>query len=134
MREPVSRSYVAYHNEQKMKCPLWSSVDTKDFGFLTNKLGEALIGCRVWGISGKGNSPKVYVLAGYFDVKQVDEVSATGYKYVVHGPGRRSRVEPVLNDLAWFPAFRQSMANFSLGLQQIGDERVVEALTALMES
>ncbi|MGK3990553.1 HNH endonuclease [Sorangium sp. So ce136] len=119
------RNYVAYHNAEKMGYAY--SEAEQPFSFVTRKPVRHLRGARVWAITGEGN-PRQYSLGGWF---VVDHVEDDDDEHIIRGKEGQTFHETVrLNDLAWFPALRQSLSNFSLGVQPLGDEYVphLEAL------
>jgi hypothetical protein len=50
------------------------------------------------------------------------------FKHFASGPGHVFRPPITLNDEDWFPELRRSMGNFGLGLQEVKEQRVIEAL------
>ncbi|WP_437570895.1 HNH endonuclease [Sorangium sp. So ce542] len=81
----------------------------------------------MWAITGEGD-PRQYSLGGWFVVDHIEDDDG---EHVIRGKEGRTFHEMVrLNDLAWFSAFRQSLSNFSLGVQAVDDEYVpyLEAL------
>jgi hypothetical protein len=125
------RNFVGYHNAEKMG---YSLRDAKDpFAFVTRKAVGHLVGARVWAITGEGQ-PRRYFCAGWFRVDRIEPSAGDPSERKVRGTvGRVFKPMIRLNELPWFPRFRQSQSNFSLGLQAIKDELVphLEALEAL---
>jgi hypothetical protein len=100
-------------------------------GLLTDKPVNHLLGNVVWFVVGDGDSPKRYSLGSAFVVNDVGETDEGGFGRYSRGTGHAFQPMPALNDLAWFPEFFKATAHFSLGVQEIRDQRFVEALLGL---
>lgn len=122
------RHFVAYHNTERMGRSL---RDSDPLRLLTNKPVERLMGDAVWFVVGDGASPKRYTLGSVFVVEAVGEAREQGFERFATGPGHVFQPAPSLNDLEWFAALFQSAARFSLGVLEITDPHVVEALASL---
>lgn len=112
------KHFVAYHNDEKMG-HAFGIGRTKSTSFLTNKPPEQFFDGQVWMISGSG-TPRNYLLHGWFHAEDCHAAQEGDFKYIVGGQlGMRFKPPVVLNDLRWFPNFKKSQSNFSLGIQQI---------------
>ncbi|MFZ5623307.1 MAG: hypothetical protein ACOY71_02595 [Gemmatimonadota bacterium] len=116
------KDLVGYHNAEKMG---YSFQDAGDpMVFRTRKAVNHLVGARLWVISGEG-WPRSYFLAGWFIVDRVGPCPEDPSERWVRGTvGQMFKPMIRLNKLSWFPRFRASQSNFSLGLQHIDDEFV----------
>lgn len=124
-----AQSFVAYHSDDKMGRK-FHLPRSKTAQFATNKHPRTVLGGTAWMISGAG-TPKTFLLHGCFTVDEWSELDDSNFKYVYGGEIRKQFKPPVvLNDLKWFPEFKKSQSNFSLGLQKIQPEFVknLEAL------
>ena len=113
--------FVSYHSLEKMgtKFQLGRS---KTAQFVTNKHPRTVLGGTAWMISGAG-TPRTFLLHGWFTVDEWSETNDPDFKYVYGGGiGKQFKPPVVLNDLEWFPEFKKSQSNFSLGLQKIQPE------------
>lgn len=121
---------VGYHNTEKMGFSLLESPNR--LAFLTSKRVDHLVGAIVWAIAGEGK-PRTYALGARFVVDEAGAVE--GYDINVIRGTSGDVFEPMipLNDLPWFAAFRRSQSNFSLGLQPIAYEFVVELESLVSE-
>jgi len=118
------RHFVAYHSEDRMG---YSAEEINPFGLYTKK-NISSTGDKVWIIAGVGASPKQYFLSSWFVIKKVTEAEHTDFEFQLHGEEGEA-FDPMLrlDQMPWFPAFRQRMANFSIGLTQL-DPTVITAL------
>lgn len=121
--------YVLYHNPDRMG---HSAEEVDWFNIVTSKHLPAVIGSRVWLLTGDGK-PRTYKLIGHFTPTTMVPSEDDDFKWRISGPPtsgvqiRHSRW-PVLNRLPWWSAFLKSQANFSLGLQPVTDAEYLEGL------
>ncbi|MDI1444935.1 hypothetical protein [Polyangium sp. 6x1] len=119
---------VGYHNTEKMG---YSILTGKvPFGFYTNKSVSRYRGARVWSIAGI-DQPRKYFLADCFIIDKIERSDHEAFANLVRGrKGKAFRDTILLNDYPWFVDFRNSQANFSLGLSPIASKfvRRLEAL------
>lgn len=124
------KNVVGYHNADKMGYSFRGAEDP--LAFVTKKAADHLVGARVWSIAGEG-SPWEYFCGGWFIVDRVEPSPSDPSMRNVRGTvGRVYKPMIRLNELPWFSRFRESQANFSLGLQTINEAFVphLEALGA----
>lgn len=94
----------------------------------TRKPIRALIGERIWVVSGVGH-PRTYSLVGSFLVWEVYE-GADGTKEA-WGETVTPLARPVrIDGTAWFQGLRKATGNFAFGLQHINDAKVIDGLLA----
>jgi hypothetical protein len=116
------RHFVAYHNTEKMGQTLHEG---DPLGLLTNKPVQQLPSNMVWFVQGDGVTPKHYSLGSVFLVKEVGETDEAGFKQYAHGKGHVFRPPVPLHELEWFPDFFKAIAHFSVGVQEVKDERFI---------
>lgn len=117
--------YVGYHSADRMG---YDASEITNPGLHTSK-ATAEKGDVVWIIGGDEGSPKTYCLVYWFVIDQIERpaehedftLTLSGTEHAFLNPA------PVLNNEAWFPAFRHRMGNFGRGLTCIDDEAVVLA-------
>jgi HNH endonuclease len=106
-----------------------------ELGFLSKKLTvlKKAIGNTVWVVQGIRDGRKTaYTLCGAYIASSISRQSASSDMHVIRGKPITEFNPPVpLNELSWFPAFLKSQSNFSLGFSRIGDESLIQSLTAL---
>lgn len=125
------RHFIAYHNADRM-----GYADIERMRVLTNKpVTDDMIGDHVWLVVGKGERDKSYFLGSHFVIDDIAKSESgdfdnqlTGHDGRVFGP----MIE--LDDFDWFDDFRKSIQNFSLGLREIKDQRVVHEFETLSAS
>ncbi len=118
--------YVAYHNPDSMN---YTAEEITGFGVLTNKSPRAdLQGSTIWLITGQGK-PRRYSLAQRFTADIVESGEDEGFatRIAAQAGDRFSPMLP-LDDEDWFADLKRTVANFSLGLQRITDERFIRGL------
>jgi len=107
----------------------YTAEESDPFGLYTSKKISNPIGDIVWIIAGQGSSPKQYYLSSWFVISEVTQADHPDFGFTLSGKeGGAFDPMPQLDHLDWFPAFRKRMANFSLGLTEIRQPEVVEAL------
>lgn len=117
------KNLVGYHNSEKMGYSFEEASDPMSFS--TTKSVDRMMGAKVWAIAGEG-TPRQYALGGWFIVDEAGAYDDNPSVHYVRGSiGELFKPMIKLNDLNWFPNFRKSQSNFSLGLQPVSDEFVV---------
>lgn len=120
------RHFIAYHSETRMG---YSAEDSDPFGLYTSKNVSNPVGDVVWIIAGQGDSPKQYSLSSWFIVSKVTKADHPDFGFTFSGEkGGAFDPMPRLDQLEWFPAFRKRMANFSIGLTELRQPEIIEAL------
>lgn len=120
------RHFVAYHSEKRMG---YTAEESNPFGLYTRKNISKPIGDVVWIIAGKGDSPKQYFLSSWFVISTVTPADHPDFGITLSGQeGGAFDPMPRLDHMEWFPEFRRRMANFSLGLTELRQADVLEAL------
>jgi hypothetical protein len=119
------KHFIAYHNTEKMGRPLHEGEPLR---LLTGKSVDRLIGHTVWFITGESSGERQYALGSVFRVNEVGDAAEEGFKHFATGPGHVFRPPIPLNDEQWFPDLLRSMGNFGLGLQEVKEQRVIDAL------
>ena len=120
-------SYVIYHNGDERG----ALVDP--LRFFTSRSVTRLPGHVVWAIEGTtSRREKVYRLRSRFTVTHAGPAQTEGFTHAFSGQGAVFSPGLRLNDLPWFPGFLKSVANFSLGLTAIPDERCIEGFERLV--
>ncbi len=124
--------YVVYHNCEAMGYSLSDREDrftgNPPFRILTKKNVVGLKGSTIWLIEGRreeGQKLKTYYLCSKFVIENTwpDDEEDVNYAGAKRGADYRQKVR--LNDYGeWFSEFKRKMANFSLGLQKIGQADV----------
>jgi len=120
------KHYLVYHNTEKMGKSFReydhgpSGPGTDDFSIVTRKSTAGLPGNVVWLISGEGKPHRDYRLEHWFIVTDVEDLKSKEFSSRASGSVGVvfSRGIP-LNNLPWFPSFKNSQGNFSLGLGPI---------------
>lgn len=118
--------YVVYHNPDVRG---FSASECQGFSVLTDKTPVGDIGGnRIWLITGEGK-PRRYYLAATFIVERVTSGQSEGFATCISADaGQRFQPMISLDVEDWFPDFRRSQGNFSLGFQPIREERFVRGL------
>jgi hypothetical protein len=120
--------YVVYHNPDKRG---FSASDCNGFSVLTDKPATNVEGSRIWLLTGE-DTPRQYYLASTFIAQRVGSGREEGFVTCVSADaGQRFHPMIPLSAEDWFPDFRRSQANFSLGMRPISDERVIRGLCEL---
>jgi hypothetical protein len=120
------RHFVAYHSEKRMG---YTAEESDPFGLYTSKNVSNPIGDTVWIIAGKGGTPKQYFLASWFVISKVTPANHPDFGLTLSGQeGGAFDPMPRLDVMEWFPDFRRRMANFSIGLTELRQPAVIEAL------
>jgi hypothetical protein len=126
------RHFVAYHSEARMG---YTAEESDPFGLYTGKHVSQLLGDVVWIMAGQGKSPKQYFLSSWFIVSKVTPADHPDFGFTLSGEeGGAFDPMPQLDQLDWFPAFRQRMANFSIGLTELRQPEIIAALRQLAAS
>ena len=122
------RHFVQYHNPDKLG---QFRPSEKEFGIVTDKRFNGLVGSTVWLIS-RRDKPAEYVLCETFIVEKVGTNPTETLKNFAsssHGqpfdPPRRIDREP------WFEILQKLTGNFAFGLQPINEEAVIQGLMAI---
>lgn len=123
------RHFVAYHNSEKMG---YSAEESDPFSVYTSKCLGEVIGDTVWVIAGEEDGGRKYRLSSWFVIDSIEPSNKAAFGSTLRGiRGGAIDPKPILNDLAWFPDFFKKMAHFSLGVQEIKQSGVVDALKKL---
>jgi hypothetical protein len=122
------RHFIAYHNTERMGRPL---REGDPLSLLTNKPVQHLLQHALWFVQGDGAAPKRYSLGSVFLVSEVGETGEDEFKRFARGQGHAFQPPVPLNDLEWFPDFFKALAHFSVGVQEVKDERFIEELLRL---
>jgi hypothetical protein len=119
------RHFVAYHSEARMG---YTAEESDPFSLYTSKKLNNPVGDIVWIIAGQGGSPKQYYLASRFVISKVTQADHPDFGFTLSGEvGGAFDPMPRIDQLEWFAAFRQRMANFSIGLTELRQPEVIEA-------
>lgn len=124
--------FVAYHSAKTMGYEL-EAMDELEFMSKKLPLLKKAIGNTVWVVEGiPSKKGTVFTLWGAYIADRIEPEGTELNVFVIHG-SRITAFEPPLplNDLGWFPALKESQANFSLGFNRLNDQTVVQALTAI---
>ena len=124
--------FVAYHSAKTMGYEL-EAMDELEFRSKKLPLLKKAIGNTVWVVEGiPSKKGTAFTLWGAYIADRIVPDGSESNVFVIHG-SRIIAFEPPLplNDLVWFPALKESQANFSLGFNRLNDETVVQALTAI---
>jgi len=124
------RHFIAYHNTERMGRPLH---DGDPLSLMTKKAVQHLLQNAVWFVQGDGTAPKCYSLGSIFVVNEVGETGEEEFKRFARGRGHVFEPLIPLNDLEWFPKLFKALAHFSLGVQEVKDERFISELIRLAE-
>lgn len=118
------RHFVQYHNAETQGDP--SQPSRGRLSIYTRKPVQALIGDRVWLVSGQGR-PRSYALVGSFLVSEVNEDSEG--TNTAWGQTLTSFAHPIpINGTDWFGSLRRATGNFAFGLQRLTEAAVIEGL------
>ncbi len=128
------RHFIAYHNADKM-----GYADIERMRVLTNKpVSDDMFGDHLWLVVGKGRRDKSFLLGSRFVIDDIAKSESGDFDHQLTGhDGRVFGPMIELSHLHWFNDFRKSIQNFSLGLREIKDPRVVhefEKLSASVEN
>ena len=129
--------FVAYHNTEKMKCPLHFH---SDFRFHTNKsqtLLEKSIGACLWIITGayEGKRLKTFRLLAFYTPTEVLPSDRGSLKFQVVGKdGKEFSDPPIINECEWFPELIKCLGNFRFGIQELNSRGVISGLTVLEQA
>jgi len=125
------RHFIAYHNADRM-----GYADIERMRVLTNKpVSDDMIGDHIWLFVGKGERSKNYFLGSHFVIDDLAKGESGDFDHQLTGhDGRIFGPMIELDGLDWFEDFRKSVQNFSLGLRQIKDQRIVHELEKLAAS
>jgi HNH endonuclease len=124
------RHFVAYHSESRMG---YKAEGTDPFSLVTSKSMTDAVGDTVWTITGVGGSPKQYVLCSWFVIDEVQKANTKDFRFILKGKKGEDFVPMLrLDHLEWFRAFRESMANFSLGLTLL-KQPIISALQNVVQ-
>lgn len=131
VRRTDNRQFVAYHNRERMGCPLGD--DGGRFMMLTNKPVEHLKGHLVWVVEGYGaGKDRQYDLCHRFTVQDVDPIEDGDFTCAYSGTGG-DHFQPriPLAGGSWFRDFLRSVGCFGLGATRI-QPRFIEELERLV--
>ncbi len=128
------RHFVAYHNAEKMGHDYEPSNEYSFFSRKALTFLEQTVGATVWIIN--GSRPRMrkttYMLCAVYMPDEVVDAEDIEFNYLVVGTVGSNFDPPIeLNQFSWFPSFLKSQSNFSLGINEIQDEAIIEQLTAL---
>lgn len=121
------KHFVAYHNPLKMGRSL---RDSNALRVLTNKPVDRMPGGKVWFITRDESAEQPYVLGSVFEVNDVGEAESAEFAHFASGTGHEFDPPAPLGNEEWFPEFLRVMANFSFGVTEVKDPRVIDALKA----
>lgn len=118
--------YIVYHNPDSMG---HTAGEISGFSVVTNKpAGPDVQGSTIWLITGEG-TPRRYYLVQRFTADSIESGEDEGFATKISSEtGEHFSPMLPLDDEDWFADFRRSVANFSLGLQRISDERFIKGL------
>ena len=118
--------YIVYHNPDAMD---YHASEITGFSVVTDKSPPSdLQGSTIWLLTGEG-TPRRYFLVQRFTADLIESGEDEGFKTKISSEaGERFSPMLPLDDEDWFADFRRSVANFSLGLQRISDERFITGL------
>lgn len=121
--------YVVYHNCEGMDFSIGEDNDDEsdEYSIVTRKNVDNLKGSTIWIIEGllrPGERRKTYYLCSKFIVEESGRGDDES-NYAEAQTGRNFHRTICLNNYgSWFSEFKRKMANFSLGLQKIGQSDV----------
>lgn len=116
---PGPTDFVIYHNPDRMG---YSVEEAFSGRAVTNKASAAhAYGARVWLIGGH-DEPREYDLVEWFIIEHVRPAQQSGFKFEIAGEPHLISPPIPLGDLEWFPRFKETQANFSLGFNPIPAE------------
>jgi hypothetical protein len=118
--------YVVYHNPDIMGYSA-SQIPSNKFSVLTNKsAGADVQGSTIWLVTGEGTLRNYYLVLR-FTADVIESGEAEGFATKISSTtGERFSPLRRIDEEEWFPDFRHSQGNFSLGLQRISDERFIK--------
>lgn len=122
------QDFIVYHNPDAM-----GPLEPGDgFGVVTNRpIGSAMIGDRVWLITGEG-TPRKYSLASWFYIGKFESGESDGCKYAITGnTGQNFDPFVEIEQVEWFTQLKQDQGNFAFGFSRINTPGAVEALKTL---
>ncbi len=122
------RHFIAYHNTEKMGCPLHVGEPLR---LLTNKPVNHLLQNTVWFVTGEGVGARQYSLGSVFRVAEVGEAGEDGFKRFASGPGHVFEPPILIKDMDWFPEVLRATGHFGLGVQEVKVEAVIAGLSLL---
>lgn len=116
---------MQYHNVERQG-PLHPDERPAIF---TAKSVQALLGDRIWLVSGEGR-PRAYYLNGSFEVSELSSAAQEGEMNEAWGGDFDRWLEkPVRIDAEpWFEDLRRATGNFAFGLERINDARIIQGL------
>lgn len=116
--------FVRCHNPDSMG--RYRSVPN-NFGIVTNKFFNSLVGGTVWLVTSKGQPPRRYFLCSSFIVDKVERGNRGRFKNRAMGSkGRDCEIE--IGNEPWFPELFKTTGRFGLGLLHISSRAVIEGL------
>ena len=119
------RHFVQYHNPDVMGR---YKASHRRFGIVTNKPVGALLGNRVWLVTGSGK-PRRYYLCSSFVVNRLERVDDGEFRNHAQGADGRDFVPFIeIGAMPWFAKLLKTTANFSLGLVQIRSTVTIRGL------
>ena len=122
------RHWVQYHNPERYG---EFQPSERDFGIVTSKKVDSLVGDRVWLVSRRGK-PTIYVLCETFIVESVGSEGSEPHRNFARASQGQPFKPPVrISDEDWFLRLRRLTQNFRRGLFHIKDEEIVEGLMAV---
>ena len=122
------RHFIAYHNTEKMGHSLRAG---EPLSLLTNKPVQHMLQNIVWFVTGEGFETRQYSLGSVFCVSEVGDSAEEGFKHFAAGPGHVFDPAVPIKHLEWFPEVFRATGHFSLGVQEIKDEKAIAGLTQL---
>jgi hypothetical protein len=118
------RHLVQYHNCDR-RGAYWP---TRDFGIVTDKRVDSLIGERVWLILGQGK-PRKYFRCSTFLVDEVGRRGSRTLRNYARGKNGQDFLAPIpIDKKPWFKDLLKTCGNFGLGLQTIKHESIIDGL------
>lgn len=122
------KHFVAYHSERVMghEYPAQASgfYSARPKTFLQKSLGS-----RIWVINGAPSGRKTsYSLRAYFTPEEIVELEEGEMGYDLNGQTIVLPEPVALDGFDWFHTLRRQTSNFSIGIAEIKDEAIIQAL------
>jgi len=130
------RHFVAYHNVDKMGVEF---KDHKPFQFRSRKRESYLsktIGSSVWVFSGKtdGGKKMYYLEAVFYPDKIYSDSEKQDLIYIEGAKGHYFEPPVNVNRFSWVMRLLKKQSNFSLGINEIQDDEVIDQLSLLLNT